>query len=97
MANNLTKLPWKVDTPSDTALFTGRIFLSHITYVGSTDPAHVAEVQDKNGNLVALLSGDTILTSDHQIEWIEGLKVPLLTTDGAVANLQSGKLLLYVH
>lgn len=99
MANQLASLPWSIDTPAAAALFGGKILVSHMEYVGYTDPNHTVEVQDENGNLVALLKGNADLSSvlTYKVGWISGILVPLLLTVGAVANLPSGKLLVYLR
>lgn len=96
MANQLASLPWVIDTPSDDPLFTGEIKIQQIVYVEFTDPSHVAEIQDTDGNLVASLSGNTNPQSGHAVGWVKGLLVPLVTIT-ANPNLQSGRILIYLE
>ena len=98
MANQLSELPWVLDTVSASVLFSGMTKISHIAYVGYTDPSHQAEVQDGEGNLVALLKGSADLlsvTSYAKVGWIKGLKLPTTLSSGG-ANLPSGKVVVYV-
>lgn len=99
MANQLAALPWIVDTPSDVALASFSMKINHITYVGYADASSSVEVQDKNGHMVALLQGNaehSPVNAEHEIGWINGLKVPTSKTD-LNPNLQSGKLIIYVE
>lgn len=95
MANQLASNPWIIDTPSNTVLFQGRMPHVQVEYVGYA-AAGVAEIQDRNGRTVAILTAATDLRTvrSGRIGWVEGLKVPTTTTAGP-ANLPSGKLILY--
>lgn len=96
MANQLSTNPWIIDTPSNNVLFDGRIPHIQVELVAYGTTAVVAEVQDRYGRMVALLdglaTGQTVRTG--RIGWVQGFKVPLLTTAGGT-NLSSGKLIVY--
>lgn len=98
MANRLSALPWQVDTPSANPLFTGKIFMDHIVYVGYANDNDEVEVQDRDGNTVILLNGNADLSpvhSDHEIGWVAGLKVPVTKSDGN-PNMSNGYILIYI-
>lgn len=96
MANQLSTNPWVIDTPSDNVLFQGMMPHIQVELVGYGTTAVVAEVQDRNGRMVALLdglaTGQTVRTG--RIGFVQGLKVPLQTTAGGT-NLSSGKIIIY--
>ena len=102
MANNLAIKPWKIDTPSATALFTSHTRISFIEYVGYSDASHSVEVQDSLGNIVALLKGNVDLSGvkyGEDIGWVRGILVPVNQSAifGAGVNLQSGILRVYIQ
>ena len=99
MANQLAALPWVLDTPDAAALYSSKVKIDHIDFVGYSDPSHVAELQDENGHLVALLQGNSdlsVVTSYECVGWVSGILLPLTLTSGGGANLQSGKLIVYI-
>lgn len=101
MSNQLASLPWVVDTPSADPLFTGKVKIDHIEYVGYQAAGDSVEVQDENGRLVAFLRGNTDLETamtNNEIGWVSGLLVPVTQSAefGALANLQTGRIIVYI-
>lgn len=97
MANQLAALPWVVDTLSADPITEGKVLIDHIVYVDWADPSHVAEVQDSDGNLIAVLSGNGLQSSDHTVNWVKGIIVPIVRQDGLTPNMPSGKLIFYLR
>jgi hypothetical protein len=83
MANDLTKNPWRVDTPGASVLAADRIYVKGVRWVGATTAGHEAIIQDKNNRNVwrSLAAGANNVESDL-IESIpgywDGMKVPTL-------------------
>lgn len=96
MANQLAANPWVVDTKSASPLYMGTMHNCQIEYVDYTDSHHFVEIQDRDGRILARLKGDDNLHTVRtgRIGWVYGLKVPLTDSDG-VANMASGKIILY--
>ncbi len=96
MANYLGANPWVVDTPTPLVLYPGTMHNAQIEYVDYTDANHIAEIQDRDGRLLARLKGSADLTTVRtgKIGWVYGLKVPVQDSHG-VNNLLSGKIIIY--
>jgi hypothetical protein len=80
MANDLTKIPWIIDTAAATVLSTDRLRVGIIRWEGATTLAHAAVVQDAAGREVWSDQADA---ANYESETyperdIEGLKVPTL-------------------
>lgn len=96
MANQLSANPFSLDTVGASALLTGKVKIEQISWYGYTNISDVVELQDSSGNVIWFAAGSSDLTTlkSAHIGWVKGLLLPVLTT-GGVANLASGKLLVY--
>ena len=96
MANQLAANPWLIDTKSDTPVYLGTMHNCQIEYVNYATDTDTAEIQDRDGRVVAVLNGASDLRTVRtgRIGWIYGLRVPL-NTSLAVANMPTGRLIVY--
>jgi hypothetical protein len=90
MANQLSEIPWAVDTAGGTVLYSSLIKVAQFSFLDYAAGTDTVEVQDRNGNLVWKGNGTADLNpiDSGPIGWIDGLKVP---------TLSAGKLLIYVE
>lgn len=88
MANRLGVNPMVIDTPSTDVLFATDIRNAHFEFTSYASAADNVHVQDRFGNAVWETTGKTDLSAvaSFTVEWIYGIKVPVLT---------SGKLFMY--
>lgn len=88
MANQMAELPWAIDTPSASLLFSTMVFVEHFEFVGYALDTDSVIVQNKNGQVVWQNNGAADLRNviSAKIGDVNGLKVTTLT---------SGKLLVY--
>ena len=78
MANQLASLPWSVDTPSASPVFSGQVKVSHFLWSGYQNTTDQVVVTDKNGNPVFQSVGNADLSpvsSDFSFFWVNGLIV----------------------
>ena len=100
MANQLSSLPWRIDTLSALPIWTGALKISYIAYVGYTDAGHSVEVLNGAGELVCLLKGAADLTTveaHEEIGWVRGLIIPETQTLTGNPNMPSGQLLIHLE
>lgn len=97
--NQLSANPFLLDDPIPTPLRTGKVKIRHIEWVQYTDAAHVVELQDQLGNIIWAAQGQSglpTISNAETIGWVNGLLLPVLTSQG-ITNLASGKLLIYIE
>lgn len=99
MTNQLSEIPWTIDTTSNTAVYTSHMFVRDMEFAGYASASDFVEVQDRNGNVVALLTGKEDLSpvKTYNVGWIIGLLVPVNGSVGVAAgnpNLVSGVLIV---
>lgn len=90
MANDLTSIPWIIDTAAATILTNDRIRVKAVHWVGATAAGHQVIVQNNVGRELFRADAfgannvDRLLIED---DWRLGFKVP---------TLDSGKLYIYI-
>lgn len=92
MANDLTRSPLFIDTPSASMIRTGPVRVANIRWVGATTAGHVLEIRDADERvLYKSVAAGANYTEDRTFEknrvWSRGFKVP---------TLQSGELFIEV-
>lgn len=98
MANVLNARPWMLDTPSNTPFYLYEVKISQLVYQDYESEAHVVELQDSGGRIVAVIKGKADLSPvkvGPEVGWVSGLLLPLELTQGG-DNLQSGLLGVYI-
>ena len=90
MANQLASLPWRLDTASGTAIFTGYMQVAHFEFVGYSLDTDNIVVKDVNGRIVWQANGRSDL-SPVASEWIGTIQGLALTTR------DDGDLLVFVE
>ena len=98
MANQLTTLPFVVDTPGASAIYTGYINVMRFAFTGYTDPTASVEVQTAAGDVIVRLDGNTDLSEveSYFTGWVNGLLVPVNQSAafGGNPNMTSGVLVI---
>jgi hypothetical protein len=82
--------------PQSAAFFTGKMKITQVEFSGYLNATDVCEVQTVGGNTIWYADGRTDLDTvrSGKIGWVDGLKVPVTTTNGKT-NIPSGQVLVY--
>lgn len=96
MANQMSTNPWIVDTVGAAILWDGILHNVQVEYIDYASADDHVEVQDRNNRIVARLKGaaDLRTVRTGKIGWVQGMKVPVLDSDGN-PNMGTGKVLVY--
>lgn len=90
MANSLGTRPITIDTPGATVLFTTWLKIENIIFTDYAADTDTFVIQDQNGHEVWSGNGKADLSPviSYKIDWVNGLKVP---------TLSSGKLIFAIR
>jgi hypothetical protein len=84
MANDLTGNPWKVDTASATAIWSGNVWIKRLVWHEPTTSGHTLSITDAAGRVVwakTALAGGSGLDYELDLETIVGgLIIPTITS-----------------
>lgn len=98
MTAQLINNPWTFNPgdPSAAIVALMRMKIVQVEYVGYTSASDTVEIQNQLGQIVWAGDGKTDLDTvrSGRIGWINGLLVPVLTSQG-LTNIPSGQLLIY--
>lgn len=89
MANQLSAIPWQIDTAAATVLFASRMQIHQFVFTDYSSATDKVVVTDAAGNIIWSTVGNTDLTAiaSQKIGYTLGL---------IVSTLGSGRLLVYV-
>jgi len=90
MANKLASNPLELDTAAATVLLNFHIKIGTVVWYGYTDETHTAVLQDKNGNVITTMNGETDLNTQETYlgGFYNGLKCPTLGSGKVLVHLE---------
>jgi len=96
LGNKFTISPFMLDTVAAGAIYRPDVDIARVDFIGYSNSGHSAELQDRDGNVITHLHGDSdgMTVSSGELGVVHGLLLPITDSFGN-SNLLSGKLLVF--